>query len=331
MNVATELRRNGLRYSSDDEVGIRRRRCGRGFAYRHDDGSAASDAERARINSLAVPPAWADVWICVDEDGHVQATGRDDRGRKQYRYHPRWRTMRDTRKFADLAEFGSGLAELRRRIDDDLARRRLDDRKLVALVLALMDETLIRVGNDEYARSNGTFGLTTLTRRHVVIAPGEVRFRFAGKGGIRHEVDVDDRRLAQLVRRCHELGGRELFSYRDDDGALRRVDSAAANDYLREVVGEPHTVKTFRTWGGSALAVEELAAVDGDVGPDDVLRAIDLVAARLGNTRAVARASYVHPAIGDWAADGRLGDAWAASRSTSRMRRGERALARLLG
>lgn len=329
MNGA-ELRRHGLRYSSDDEPGIRRRRAGRGFSYRHDDGSAVADDDRTRIDSLAVPPAWSDVWICADGRGHVQATGRDDRGRKQYRYHPRWRQMRDSRKFAGLSEFGNALGDLRRRIDEDLARPGIDDRKLVALVLALMDATLIRVGNDEYARTNGTFGLTTLTRRHVVLAAGDVRFRFVGKGGIRHEVEIDDRRLARLVRRCHELGGRELFGYRGDDGEVHRVDSGDANDYLREVVGEGHTVKTFRTWGGSALAIEQLAGIDGEVAAGDIVRVVDVVAARLGNTRAVARSSYVHPAIPDWAADGRLGAAWSASRSSPRMQRSERALARLL-
>lgn len=330
---ASEMRRHGLRYSSDEEPGIRRRRAGRGFSYRHDDGGAVDDDGRARIAALVVPPAWSDVWICADPRGHVQATGRDAAGRKQHRYHPEWRAMRDERKFADLVHFAEALPTLRRRIEEDLRRSGFDDRKLVALVLALMDSTLIRVGNDEYARTNGTFGLTTLTRRHVVIEPGEVRFRFVGKGGIRHEVEIDDKRLARLVRRCHELGGRELFSYRGDDGEMHRVDSADANDYLREVVGETHTVKTFRTWGASSLAVDAFAIAHAKEPPDDaaILRVVDLVAARLGNTRAVARSSYLHPSIPDWATDGSIPDAWAASRATSTMQRSERALARLLG
>lgn len=325
--VTSELRRHGLRYSSDDEPGIRRRRRGSGFSYRSDDGTAATAADRDRIRRLAVPPAWTDVWICADERGHVQASGRDARGRKQHRYHAEWRALRDQRKFDDLAVFGSSLPTLRARIDDDLSRPGFDRTKMSALVLALMDSTLIRVGNEEYARTNGTFGLTTLTRRHVVLAPGEVRFRFVGKGGIRHDVDVDDRRLARLVRRCHELGGRELFSFTGDDGELVRVDSSDANDYLRKIVGDGHTVKTFRTWGASALAVEHLAAAD----PRDFLRTIDLVASRLGNTRAVARSSYVHPSIEAWATDGVLDDAWRASRRTSTMERSERALLALLG
>ena len=324
-----ELRRHGLRYSSDEEPGIRRRRRGKGFAYRHQDGSVVGADERRRIAALAVPPAWTDVWICADARGHVQATGRDARGRKQHRYHADWRVLRDQRKFGELADFGAALPALRTQIDRDLARPGLDHTKLSALVLALMDSTLIRVGNEEYARTNGTFGLTTLTRRHVVMAPGEVRFRFVGKGGVRHEVDIDDRRLARLVRRCHELGGRELFSFRDDGGEYVRVDSADANDYLRAVVGDAHSVKTFRTWGASALTVAHLAAGRGADQPD-LLAVIDLVAARLGNTRAVARSSYIHPAIAEWAADGRLADAWRASRTTATMQRSERSLLTLL-
>lgn len=326
-----ELRRHGLRYSSDEEPGIRRRRRGKGFAYRSDDGAGVGADERARIVRLAIPPAWTDVWICSDGRGHVQATGRDARGRKQHRYHPEWRAMRDQRKFGDLAAFGGALPELRARIDEDLARPGFDHRKMSALVLALMDSTLIRVGNEEYARTNGTFGLTTLTRRHVVMEPGEVRFRFVGKGGIRHEVDIDDRRLARLVKRCHELGGRELFSFRDAAGELVRVDSADANDYLRSVVGESHTVKTFRTWGASALAVDVLAIDPAAAGATSTyLAVVDLVAARLGNTRSVARSSYIHPSIGDWATDGSLAEAWRRSRSTATMQRSERSLLALL-
>lgn len=327
-----ELRRHGLRYSSDAEDGIRRRRRGRGFGYRRDDGEPVTGGDRARIAALVVPPAWTDVWICGDGRGHVQATGRDARGRKQHRYHAEWRTLRDQRKFGDLVAFGSALPDLRRRIDEDLARPGFDHTKMSALVLALMDSTLIRVGNEEYARTNGTFGLTTLTRRHVVMAPGEVRFRFVGKGGVRHEVDIDDRRLARLVRRCHELGGRELFSFRDALGELCRVDSADANDYLRAVVGDAHSVKTFRTWGASSLAVDHLAGVPERISePRTLVEVIDLVAARLGNTRAVARSSYVHPSIGEWAADGRLLDAWRSSRRTTTMERSERSLLTLLG
>lgn len=326
-----ELRRHGLRYSSDDEPGVHRRRRGRGFSYRRDDGETLSDHDRQRIAALVVPPAWRDVWICGDARGHVQATGRDDRDRKQHRYHADWRAMRDARKFGDLASFGAALPDLRSQIDADLRRPGFDHRKMTALVLALMDSTLVRVGNDEYVRTNGTFGLTTLTRRHVVVAPGEVRFRFVGKGGIRHEVDIDDRRLARLVRRCHELGGRELFSWVDDEGESRRVDSADANDYLRAAVGEGHSVKTFRTWGASALAVDHLANTpDRHDDPHLLVETIDVVAKRLGNTRAVARSSYVHPGIEEWLGSGALVDAWRSSRTTATMGRAERALLSLV-
>lgn len=328
---AGELRRHGLRYSSDDEPGIRRVRCGRGFTYRHDESGRVCEADRGRIAALVVPPAWTDVWVCGDGRGHVQATGRDARGRKQHRYHAEWRTLRDARKFGDLADFAAALGDLRLQIDADLGRPGFDHVKMTALVLALMDRTLIRVGNEEYARENGTFGLTTLTCRHVTIAPGEVRFRFPGKSGIRHDVQLDDRRLARLVRRCHELGGRELFAYRDDDGEVRRVDSADANEYLRAVVGDRHSVKTFRTWGASALVVEHLAAAgEGAAEQGTLLAAIDAAARRLGNTRAVARSSYVHPRLGDWAASGELALAWTSSRATPTLDRSERTLARLL-
>jgi DNA topoisomerase-1 len=290
-----------------------------------------TDSDLERIVALVIPPAWQEVWICADERGHVQATGRDARGRKQHRYHDEWRRLRDRRKFGDLGSFGEALPELRRTIDADLHRPGIDHTKMVALVLALLDETLIRVGNDEYARENGTFGLTTLTRRHVLDDHGRVRFRFTGKGGIEHDVHVTDRHLARLVRRCHELGGRELFSFDDADGAIRRVDSADANDYLRAVVGDGHSVKTFRTWGGTALAVDHLAgASDGDDLDATVRGAIDVVAERLGNTRAVARSSYVHPDVGTWAADGSLAEAWRAARRTPTMDRSERALVSLL-
>ncbi|MFN8050133.1 MAG: hypothetical protein U0Q22_01725 [Acidimicrobiales bacterium] len=328
----TELRRHGLRFSSDDEPGLRRRRRGKRFTYVDVDGATGSEADRRRLDALAVPPAWTDVWLCADERGHVQATGRDARGRKQYRYHPEWRALRDRRKFGDLATFGAALPELRARIDRDLRRPGIDHDKMVALVLALLDSTLIRVGNDEYARTNGTYGLTTLTRRHLVADHGRVRFRFVGKAGLRHEVEIDDRRLARLVRRCHELGGRELFSFVDDDGP-HRVDSADANDYLRAVCGDDHSVKTFRTWGATALAVGLLAATADDVVADADARmseVVDAVATRLGNTRAVARSSYIHPEVVDWHGGGLIAEAWRRSRSTRTMDRSERTLVSLL-
>jgi DNA topoisomerase I len=328
----------GLRYTSDAEAGYSRRRAGRGFTYRMPSGSPLTDERAlARIKRLVIPPAWTDVWICRYATGHLQATGRDARGRKQYRYHDEWRRVRDENKFDDLAEFGAALGDLRRTVDDDLARPGLPREKVVALVIALLDQTLIRVGNEAYRRDNKTFGLTTLYRKHVTVDGSLVRFRFAGKGGIVHEVRLSDRRLASLVRRCHELGGREVFSY-EHDGEVVRVDSSDCNDYLHRVVGDGATVKTFRTWGGSVVALEALAELAADGSDDgiapterDVLEAIDLAAERLGNTRAVARRSYVHPIVPDAYLDGRLADAWSSSRTTPDLSRAERAFLRLLG
>jgi DNA topoisomerase-1 len=292
-----DLEAAGLVYSTDAEPGIVRRRAGRGFTYLGPDGSRVDDERTLnRIHALVVPPAWTDVWICRTAKGHVQATGRDARERKQYRYHDEWRRVRDESKFEELA---------------------------------LMDRTLIRVGNEEYRRDNGTHGLTTLVRRQVEVQGARMRFSFTGKGGQRHEIGLTDRRLAALVRRCHELGGREVFTYLDDDDRPRRVDSADCNDYLRETMPDS-TVKTFRTWGGSVVALESLAHSEGEPSERLVIDAIDAAATRLGNTRAVARRSYVHPAIATSFLDGDLDAAWRAARSTDHMARGERALLRLI-
>jgi DNA topoisomerase-1 len=270
------------------------------------------------------------VRICRTANGHVQATGRDARGRKQYRYHDEWRRMRDEVKYGDLASFGEALPDLRRTIEDDLARQGMPREKVVALVMALLDRTLIRVGNEAYRRENGTFGLTTMLRKHVQLDGTTVRFHFTGKGGLDHDVRLTDRRIAAAVRRCHELGGREVFTYAGSDGAQHRVDSAECNDYLRAVVGPTTTVKTFRTWGGTVTALEHLANEDGDVTAQAVLDATDAAAERLGNTRAVARRSYLHPVVEESYLDGRLAEAWAASRRTETMTRPERTLLHLL-
>jgi DNA topoisomerase-1 len=321
----------GLRYSSDAEAGIRRRRAGRGFTYLRSDGSRVSDGSvLARIRALVIPPAWTDVWICRTANGHVQATGRDARRRKQYRYHDEWRRLRDELKYGDLATFGEALPDLRRRVQDDLALRGMPREKVVALVIALLDRTLIRVGNDTYRRENGTYGLTTLLRKHVDLDGTTVRFQFTGKGGLDHRVRLTDRRLAAAVRRCHELGGRELFSWTDGDGELHRVDSADCNDYLRDVVGGSTTVKTFRTWGGSVTALEHLVHHEGSRTQKAVLEAVDAAAARLGNTRAVARRAYIHPVVPDAFLADELAAAWAAARRTETMSRSERAMLRLL-
>lgn len=335
--VAPVLARIGLTWSSDLEPGIRRRRVGKGWSYRHDeDGRITSPEEIARIRSLAIPPAWTDVWICADPDGHLQATGRDARGRKQYRYHPDWREERERTKFESLANFGAGLDGLRARLDEDLRRPGMPPERVVALVLSLMDRTLIRVGNDEYRRTNGTYGLTTMCRQHVTIEGASLRFRFKGKGGARHDIRLSDRRLAALVRRCHELGGREVFTY-EMDGQLVRVDSDDCNQYLRESFDGDTTVKTFRTWGASAIVAGHLAQLPPPADDESVaaatsryLEAIDVAAQRLGNTRTVARRSYVHPMVESAWGNGELHEVWRASRRRTRLDRAEVALSRLL-
>src|SRR6188508_2063078 len=243
----------GLRHSSDDRPGITRRRSGRGFAYRDRDGATIRDEQvLARIRSLAIPPAWTDVWICPSPIGHIQATGRDARGRKQYRYHPRWRARRDAGKFDRMLEFADALPAIRARCDADLARRGLPREKVLAAVVRLLELTLIRVGNDEYARLNKSFGLTTLKDHHAVVDGSTVHFRFRGKTGKIQEVDLRDRGLAGIVRRCQELPGQELFQYVDDDGEIRDVASDDVNAYLREASGGAgFTAKDFRTWAGT--------------------------------------------------------------------------------
>jgi DNA topoisomerase-1 len=321
----------GLRYSSDAEPGISRKGAGRGFTYRRPDGSKVAEANvLERIRALVIPPAWTQVWICRTANGHIQATGRDARGRKQYRYHDDWRRMRDEVKYGDLVTFGDALPDLRRRIQDDLARRDMPQEKVVALVVALLDRTLIRVGNESYRRENGTFGLTTMLRKHVALDGTTVRFRYTGKGGLDHDVRLTDRRLAAAVRRCHELGGREVFTYTGDDGHQHRIDSSDCNAYLRDAVAESTTVKTFRTWGGSVTALEHLAHEEGEPSAAAVIDAVDAAAERLGNTRAVARRAYLHPVVEESYFDGRLVEAWGSSRTTETMTRPERTLLRLL-
>lgn len=320
----------GLRYVVDAEPGIRRVRCGRGFTYRADRGDEVTARDRARIAALAIPPAWTDVWICADARGHLQATGRDTRSRKQYRYHTRWREVRDGAKFDRLGEFGAGLGRLRTEIAADLAAPGLPRRKVEALVLSLLDRTLIRVGNEEYRRDNGSFGLTTLQSDHVEVSGTTIEFCFVGKGGREHTASVRDRRLARAVRSCHELGGRELFTYLDDRGDPVRVDSSDCNEYLASIMGMGTTVKYFRTWGASVTALELLAGRGGTIGDADVLAAVDEAAERLGNTRAVCRRSYVHPLLTEEIDEERIRDAWSRARTTATMTRAERALLHLL-
>ena len=304
----------GLRYVSDSGPGIRRRRAGKGWTYIGTDGARLTDADRiAWINRLAIPPAWTEVWICPIRRGHLQATGRDSRGRKVYRYHPRWREVRDEAKYGRLIDFARALPRIRRRTERDLRRRGLPREKVLALVVRLLEETLIRVGNDEYARENRSFGLSTLRSRHARVRGDRVRFAFRGKGGKEHEIGVRDRRLARLVKRCQELPGQELFQYLDADGGRVNVTSGDVNDYLREVSGDDFTAKDFRTWAGTvaaAMALQELTAIDDEAGRKKaVVRAIEGVAQQLGNTPTVCRACYVHPEVIDRYLDGTMVEA----------------------
>jgi len=290
-----------LRYVSDTAPGLRRRRAGRGFRYVAPDGSPVRDfATRRRIRMLAIPPAWTDVWICPTAAGHIQAIGRDARGRKQYRYHPRWRETRDATKYARLALFAERLPAIRRRVAQDLARPGLPRKKVLATVVGLLETSLIRVGNVEYAETNGSFGLTTLRTRHVRVEGSTLRFEFRGKGGKHHVVDVSDRRLARIVRQCQDLPGHELFQYVDEDGRRQAIGSADVNAYLRAIAGDEFTAKDFRTWAGSVLALralrDQLFASEAEA-RRNLTGAIKTVAQRLGNTPAICRTCYVHPAV----------------------------------
>lgn len=326
-----------LVYSSDLEPGIRRRRAGRGFSYFDADGVRITDrAEIERLERLAVPPAWTDVWICADPRGHLQAIGRDGKNRKVYRYHPEYRRQRDRDKFDRLAEFGSVLGQVRRRVADDMAGVKLTREKVLAAVVQLLELTMIRVGNEEYAQANRSYGLTTLRSRHARIDGGAVRFVFRGKSGRDHRVTLTDRRLARIVRRCQELPGQLLFQYVDEDGECHSVTSADVNEYLREAAGADVTAKDFRTWMGTLLAAEALVTVGRPrserVGQQRLKQVIAVVADKLGNTEAVCRNCYVHPAV----VDAYLGDSlrrrWAAgpSRDAGGLLAAERKLLALL-
>jgi DNA topoisomerase-1 len=294
----------GLRYVSDTMPGIRRKRAGNGFTYIAQDGSPIRDEkELARIRSLAIPPAYTDVWICPSPNGHVQATGRDARRRKQYRYHPRWREIRDETKFGRMLAFSEVLPRIRERVERDLSRPGLPREKVLATVVRLLECTRIRVGNDEYTRANRSFGLTTLQDRHVEVSGPTLRFEFRGKSGKVHEVSLNDRRLARIVQRCQALPGEDLFQYVDQDGVRQTIGSGDVNDYIKEISGEEFTAKDFRTWAGTLLAVAALSEAGNwtsqKQAKSNVLRAIDQVAEQLNNTRAVCRKYYVHPAVFD--------------------------------
>ena len=294
----------GLRYVSDASPGIRRLRHGRGFRYVAPDGTTVRDpALRDRIRKLAIPPAWTDVWICPVAHGHLQASGRDSKKRKQYRYHTRWREVRDEAKYGRMIAFARALGAIRERTERDLARPGLPREKVLATVVQLLEATHIRVGNEEYARHNGSYGLTTLRNKHVAVAGSSLQFRFRGKGGKEHVVGLRDRRLSRVVKRCQELPGYELFQYLDEAGERRSIESADVNDYLREASGQDFTAKDFRTWAGTVLAAWALDGMEPVAAARhakrNVVRAIESVAARLGNTPAICRRCYVHPVVID--------------------------------
>ncbi|MDX6571545.1 MAG: topoisomerase [Gaiellales bacterium] len=295
-------REAGLRYVTDDRPGITRRRAGKGFTYRDPFGGRIVDrAEIKRIRAIGIPPAWTSVWICPNPRGHVQATGRDAKGRKQYRYHPDWRAVRDASKFDRMLAFGEALPTLRARLEADLALPGLTRERVLATVVWIIDETLMRVGNEEYARTNDSYGATTLRNDHIEIDGSEVLVSFRGKHGKEHRAGFRDRRIAAILRRCQELPGESLFTYLDELGEVRGVDSGDVNDYLREIAGEALPVKDFRTWGGSVRCFQLLSA-PGEASGRQELQAfvrdvIKQVALHLGNTPAVARSSYVHPGI----------------------------------
>jgi DNA topoisomerase I len=288
-------------------------RKGKGFAYVDPVGKVVRNKETlARIRSLVIPPAWTDVWVCPLAQGHLQATGRDAKGRKQHRYHPRWREVRDETKYGRMIAFGQALATIRKRVEKDLALPGLPREKVLATVVRLLETTLIRVGNEDYARQNGSFGLTTMRDKHAEFQGGAVRFEFRGKSGVWHAVEVQDRRLAKIVKQCQDVPGQELFQYVDDAGQRCTIDSADVNAYLREVSGADFTAKDFRTWYGTVLAAQalrEFEAFDSQAeAKRNLVRAIEAVAKKLGNTKAVCRKCYVHPAVFDAYLDGTLAD-----------------------
>jgi DNA topoisomerase-1 len=292
-------------------AGIRRVRAGKGFRYLDPDGKPVHDRDvLARIRSLVIPPAWTEVWICPLANGHLQATGRDARGRKQYRYHPRWREVRDESKYGRMIAFGKALPLIRQRVEHDLALPGLPREKVLATIVRLLETTLIRVGNEEYARANRSFGLTTLRDGHAEINGSTVRFEYRGKSGVEHAAHIHDRRLARIIRRCQDLPGEELFQYVDERGERRKVGSDEVNEYLHEIAGDEFTAKDFRTWAGTVLAaraLREFEAFDSQTqAKRNIVTAIESVAKRLGNTKAVCRKCYVHPAVLDSYLDGSL-------------------------
>jgi DNA topoisomerase-1 len=308
-HIAAKLAR--LHHTTDNKAGITRHKARSGFDYRHPGGSAVRDLETLqRIKSLVIPPAWSAVWISPDPLGHLQVTGRDQRGRKQYRYHARWRAVRDEAKYKKTLTFARMLPCIRAKVDADLRRHGLPRERVLAAVVRLLELSLFRIGNREYATTNGSYGLTTLRDRHARIEGSHIRLSFVGKGGSRNETDINDPRLARLVKTCRDLPGYELFQYLDDAGQRHTVTSTEVNAYLHDITGEEITAKDFRTWAGTnlaALALREFAAIDNEVmRKRAILRAVERVAKHLGNTPAVCRRCYIHPEIFEGFLDGTL-------------------------
>jgi DNA topoisomerase-1 len=334
-------RQAGLRYVTDAKPGIIRKQWGKSFRYFNPDHSFVKDPTvLARIKSLVIPPAWTDVWICPNANGHLQATGRDARKRKQSRYHPRWREVRDETKYERMKDFGEALPRIRKRVEQDLALPGLPREKVLATIVRLLETTFIRVGNEEYARENDSYGLTTMRDKHADIKGSTVHFKFKGKSGKLHNIDVSDRRLARIVKKCRDVPGYELFQYIDEDDSHRSVDAADVNEYLRTISGEPFTAKDFRTWAGTVLActlLREFATFESQTqAKKNVVAAIKSVAERLGNTPSVCRKCYVHPKVIDSYMDGEMMKSFenqvkrALSRSPYALRREELDLLHLL-
>jgi DNA topoisomerase-1 len=334
-DAPASAREAGLRYVSEGESGLRRQRTGRGFRYLDAQEQPVRDpATLRRIAALAIPPAWREVWICADPEGHIQAVGKDARGRRQYCYHPRWRLVRDEAKFDQAIAFGRALPAIRRRVEADLARPGLPREKVLAVIVRLLDRSLIRIGNPEYARLNGSFGLTTLLERHVDIRGARIHFRFRGKSGVSQEVELDDRRVARILRRLVELPGEALFQYLGEDGQAHTLSSAEVNAYLREVAGGEFSAKDFRTWGASVRALQALRARSAKGGrralQGELGRAIAEVAQALGNSRTLCKKCYVHPEVIRAYLEGRLRPARASGAEVEGLAAEERAALRLL-
>ena len=302
IDLAQSAKAARLRYVTDGTPGYRRSKNSKGFVYTAPDGKRIRDPEELRrFKFLAIPPAWRDVWICPLAHGHLQATGRDAKGRKQHRYHPRWREVRDETKYDRMLQFAKKLPAIRRQVERDLALSGLPRAKVLATVVRLLETSMIRVGNEEYARQNHSFGLATLRNRHVNVSGSQIQFEFRGKSGVQHAVDLNDRRLARIIKQCQDLPGHELFQYLGADGERFTIDSGDVNEYLRAIAGDDFSSKDFRTWAGTVLAARSLLQLHGADGAApsnaNVTRAIESVAKKLGNTKAVCRKCYIHPAV----------------------------------